>query len=274
MYLQVRLKCARQESNLLPLVPETNALSGELRARGVRLSSLAAGRQGRRRTLDMDPRPAPNVATSLPVTDGIDEETYLAVLDDVAATMSGAEIPHCFIGGLASSVYGRDRHTHDLDLFVRPDDARRALDVLEAGGFGTDDVEPEWIFKAAKRGLLVDVIFRTSDGTTLDGDLIRHIRRREYMGRELPLIPPEDLLLTKVSAFREDTARQWFDCLAIIDNGDLDWPYLLRRSLPKPHRITALLVWAQGNRQCVPDRVLEELMHAVIRTPGVEAVLS
>ena len=115
------------------------------------------------------------------------------------------------------------------------------------------------------------MIFRTSDGTTLDGELIRRIRRRSHLGRDLPLIPPEDLLLSKVSAFREDTPQQWFDCLAIVDNGDLDWTYLLARSADKPHRLAALLVWAQGNRQCVPSHVLETLMRTVISAPGGEA---
>ena len=220
----------------------------------------------------MDPRPAPNVETSLPIAAEVDEATYLRTLDDVNAAMAASGRPYCFMGGLASTIYGRDRLTHDLDLFVAPTDADAALEVLAAQGFDVERSDPGWIFKAAKRGLMVDLIFQASDGTTLDAELAPRIRVEEYAGRRLPLIPPEDLLLTKISAFREDTARQWFDCLGIVEHAELDWAYLLRRALPKPHRITALLVWAQGNRDCVPRDVLERLMQAVLGRPGGEAV--
>ena len=220
----------------------------------------------------MDPRPAPHVETRLSVLDEVDEDTYLAILDDVLSALSGRDFPFCFMGGLASSVYGRDRHTHDLDVFVRHADGEAALAALAAHGFGVERSEPRWIFKAAKRGLLVDLIFESSDGTTLEADVAERIRREEFAGRQIPVIPPEVLLLTKVSAFREDTAHQWFDCLGIIEHADLDWRYLLQRALPKPHRLTALLVWAQGNRDCVPREVLDELARAVVARPGGEAV--
>ncbi len=220
----------------------------------------------------MDPRPAPNVETDLAVREQVDEETYLRTLDEVNAAMQAWGRPYCFIGGLASTIYGRDRLTHDLDLFVPPDLADDALTVLAANGFDVERSDPEWIYKAAKRGLMVDVIFQASDGTTLDAELARRVRVEEYAGLRLPLIPPEDLLLTKVSAFREDTARQWFDCLGIIEHAEHDWAYLVERALPKPHRITALLIWPQGNRACVPGPTLEKLTRAVLGRPGGEAV--
>ena len=220
----------------------------------------------------MDPRPAPNVETDLPVHAEVDEETYLRTLDEVNEAMGASRRPYCFMGGLASTVYGRERLTHDLDLFVAREAAVGALEVLAAHGFDVERSDPGWIYKAAKRGLMVDVIFEASDGTTLDAELARRIRIEEYRGRRLPLIPPEDLLLTKVSAFREDTARQWFDCLGIVESAELDWAYLTRRALPKPYRVTALLIWAQGNRGCVPPDVLEELTQAVLSRPGGEAV--
>ena len=220
----------------------------------------------------MDPRPAPNVETDLPVHEEVDEESYLRTLDEVNAALQAWGRPYCFMGGLASTIYGRDRLTHDLDVFVPSDLADGALEVLAANGFDVERSDAGWIFKAAKRGLMVDVIFEASDGTTLDEELARRVRVEEYAGRRLPLMPPEDLLLTKISAFREDTARQWFDCLGIIEHAELDWAYLTKRALPKPHRITALLVWAQGNRDCVPASVIEQLTQAVLARSGGEAV--
>ncbi|HEX6548579.1 MAG TPA: nucleotidyltransferase [Candidatus Dormibacteraeota bacterium] len=212
----------------------------------------------------MGPLPPQIVETRLPVHD-VTDAVYLEVLDDVASALAGSGIPHCFIGGLASSVYGRDRHTHDLDLFVRPEDADRTLEVLAGHGFEVERSCPDWIYKAAKRGLLVDVIFMTTDGTVLDPELELHVRTAVFAGRKLPVIAPEDLLITKLSAFREDTAHQWFDCVALLESTELDWHYLMARAREKPHRLLSLLVFVAGSGRKLPAGVLEELFASVQR---------
>src|SRR5205807_371179 len=40
------------------------------------------------------------------------------------------------------------RHTKDLDLFVRPEDCRRVLEILAAGGWRTELTFPHWLGKA------------------------------------------------------------------------------------------------------------------------------
>lgn len=212
----------------------------------------------------MDPAPPPIVDTALPVREVPDSE-YLAVLDTCIEVMSRSGIPHCFMGGLASTIYGRDRTTHDLDLFVRPEDADRTLKALAAHGFRVERSEPDWIFKAERNGLLVDVIFRSSDGTLLDPELEHHVRVETYRGRRLPVIPPEDLLITKVSAFREDTPHQWFDCLFVLDHTEIDWGYLVERARGKPHQVLGLLLFALGNQRPVPEAALRELFEAALR---------
>lgn len=212
----------------------------------------------------MDPNPPPIVETALDVHEVTDDE-YVEVLGHCARVMAESRIPHCFIGGLASTIYGRRRTTRDLDLFVRPEDADRTLRVLRDAGFDVERSDPDWIFKAARNGLLVDVIFRSSDGTLLDPELENHVRTEEYHGLRLPVIPPEDLLITKTSAFREDTPRQWFDCLAVLDSVELDWDYLVERARAKPHRVLALLLFGLGNGRRVPDEVLETLLASAIQ---------
>lgn len=212
----------------------------------------------------MDPSPARVVETALDVHE-VSEEKYLEVLDACLQVMAGSGLAYCFIGGLASSIYGRRRATHDLDLFVRPEDAERTLDLMAANGFNVEKSDPEWIFKAEREGLLVDVIFRASEGTILDPDLATRIRMAEFEGRHVPIVPPEDLLITKVAAFREDTPHLWFDCLAILDNTEIDWDYLLARTRRKPHRVLALLIYAASSGHRVPEEVLRRLFDAVLR---------
>ena len=48
-------------------------------------------------------------------------------------------IPYVLIGGIGSAVFGRDRGTRDIDLFVRPETAGKVLSVLDDRGFDTDE---------------------------------------------------------------------------------------------------------------------------------------
>jgi predicted nucleotidyltransferase len=196
------------------------------------------------------------VDTQLPVEE-VGEDTYLEVLHDCVRVMATAGIPHAFMGGLASTIYGRERHTHDLDLFVRPGDAEATLKVLAAAGYTTEKSNPDWIYKAEKKGLLVDVIYRGTDGAEFDPEMQRHVRRVEFAGVEIPIVSPEDLVTLKLAAFREDTARQWYDCLALLEAQRIDWDYLCARAGRRPHRPLSLLVFALGEGLKVPVSAID-----------------
>ncbi len=196
------------------------------------------------------------VDTQLPVQE-VGEETYLEVLHDCVRVMAASAIPHAFMGGLASTIYGRERNTHDVDLFVRPADAEATLEVLAAAGYKTEKSNPDWIYKAEKKGLLVDVIYRGTDGAVFDPEMERHVRRIEFAGVVIPIVSPEDLLTLKLAAFREDTSRQWYDCLAVLEAQQIDWDYLCARARRRPHRTLSLLVFAVGEGLEVPVSAID-----------------
>jgi len=81
----------------------------------------------------------------------------------------------------------------------------------------------------------------------------------EHEGVRLPIVSPEDLVALKLAAFREDTARQWYDCLALIENVEMDWDYLVRRATRRPHRVLSLLVYAAGEGLPVSWDAVERL---------------
>jgi BON domain len=74
------------------------------------------------------------------------------------------------------------------------------------------------------------------------------------------VLAPEDLLVIKAIVHREHRQRHWFDALALVEAGDLDWPYLLRRAAPNPRRVASLLLYAQTDGLEVPDPVVEALL--------------
>ena len=219
----------------------------------------------------MDPNPPPIVPTRLDVHE-VDDATYERLLPEAVTIMRDSQIPHCFIGGLAAALYGRPRNTKDLDVFVRREDAGRALEAFAAAGWETERSNPEWIYKAVRDGFLVDIIFMSSDGTVFDPEMERHVRVHNHIGVPIPLAPPEDLVVMKVWAFRDDTPQQWFDCLALVETGDLDWGYLVDRVRAKPHRVLSLLTFARGNGYPVPDHVLDTL-HEAARQVATERAL-
>lgn len=193
----------------------------------------------------------------------VDDATFFAVLEETVATFDRSRLPHLFMGGLASAALGRPRWTHDIDVFVRPEDARPALEVLSAAGFRTQETNPRWLYKALKDRVLIDVIFVSSGGVLLDEEMIGRARRADVEGCRVPVIPAEDLVVIKALVHKEHSPRHWFDALALLRRDDLDWTYLVRRARQHgPLRVLSLLYYARSNDQVVPDHAIEAVLEA------------
>ncbi|MGH2572857.1 MAG: nucleotidyl transferase AbiEii/AbiGii toxin family protein [Actinomycetota bacterium] len=193
----------------------------------------------------------------------VDEETFLCILGEAIDALEGHELPYVFIGGIASALHGRPRWTRDLDLFVRPEDARPTLDALVGAGFSTQQTDPFWLFKAIKQGVLVDIIFRSTGDIYLDDEMLSRSTIKEFKGRRLRVVSPEDLLVIKAVVHDEKTPRHWYDALGILAHSELDWEYLMRRARRAARRVLSLLLYAQSNDLLVPHSVVQELFAMV-----------
>ena len=195
------------------------------------------------------------------------DQKLLTVLDQALEALRRSGIPHGLIGGIASVVLGRARWTRsheDIDFFVRHEDADVALQTLSEAGFETEEHNPQWIFKATKDGVLVDVIFRSTGDIYMDEEMIDRIREEEFRDRRVPLISPEDLLVMKALAHDEETFSYWHDALSLLTREDLDWEYLLRRARRHgPRRILSLLLYAGSVDLVVPADVMDDLYRTV-----------
>ena len=193
----------------------------------------------------------------------VDESVFLEVLKEALATLADHDVPFLVIGGVASAVWGRPRFTQDIDVLVRPHDAKRALEALEDAGFATQETDEHWLYKGLKDGVIVDVLFQSSGGIYLDEEMLDRCQTRELHEIKLPLAAPEDIVVMKSVAHEEATPRYWHDALSIIARVDMDWDYLLRRARVRAKRILALLLYAQSNDLVVPDRVVRELLDTI-----------
>jgi predicted nucleotidyltransferase len=191
------------------------------------------------------------------------EAAFASVLREAVDAVGQAGYRFLVLGGLASSLVGRPRWTHDIDFLVRPDDARDVLAVLQAAGFTTEETDPVWIYKAFKRDVMVDIIFMVMGEIYLDDEMLNRSIERDYDGLRLRIPSPEDQIVIKGIVHREETSRHWFDALAILGRAELDWDYLLRRARVGARRILALLIYAQSSDILVPSWVIGRLYQEV-----------
>ena len=193
-----------------------------------------------------------------------DDDLFGAVLTDTVAALDGEDVPYVFMGGIGAATHGRPRWTHDIDVFVRPEDAARALRVLADAGFRTEQTFPDWLYKAFKHDVMVDVIFKSLGGILLDEEMLARARVEDFQGHQLRIMAPEDLLVIKAIVHDEHMPRHWHDALAIISRCSLDWDYLARRARRHgARRVLSLLLYAQSNDLVVPAGPIRTLFDAV-----------
>jgi hypothetical protein len=85
----------------------------------------------------------------------------------------------------------------------------------------------------------------------------------QFRGTALRLIAPEDLLVIKALAHREETPRHWYDALAVIARSELDWEYVVERARKGPRRVLSLLVYATSVDLLVPAEPIRHLYESV-----------
>jgi predicted nucleotidyltransferase len=198
------------------------------------------------------------------------EERFVSVLRDAVKAIEDADIPYAMIGGIPSVVLGRPRWSpnEDIDFFVKPEDAKKVLEVLDGAGFETEERDPQWLYKAKRDGVVVDVIFRSSGDFYIDDEMFQRAFIGEFKGLKLRMLAPEDLVVMKALAHKEDTPQYWHDALSIIARSELDWEYLVRRAQVGPRRALSLLMYAQSNDLAVPDRTIRALFDLIYDTGG------
>lgn len=194
----------------------------------------------------------------------VDDETFRDVLAEVTDLFERADLDYVVFGGIAAVVHGRPRSAGDIDLLVRPADARRALQVLADAGFETHEKDDRWIYKGWKRGVLVDVIFRVKREIYLDQEMVERSHLAEYGGTKVRLLSPEDGIVVEALSHDDERPQHWYDALSVLAEAvDLDWEYLRTRARLGPRRLLSLLIYAQSNDLPVPTAVIRQMFDDV-----------
>ena len=105
-------------------------------------------------------------------------------------------------GGLAIWARGGPLTDHHVDLFLREEDADRALQVLTEAGFRPERPPEHWLYKAWDGSNLVDLVFHPAGGPIGDEHFARATELEVSAQRTL-VASIDDVLVTKLLAISE-----------------------------------------------------------------------
>jgi predicted nucleotidyltransferase len=129
-------------------------------------------------------------------------DELLETLKLAAATLRDAEVPFVLGGGLAIWARGGPETEHDVDLFVKPEDAERAWTALEDAGFRTEDPPEDWLYKGFRGDVMVDLIYAPS-GLAVNDEFLGRADVLEVQALRMPVMRASDVLVAKLLAMRE-----------------------------------------------------------------------
>jgi predicted nucleotidyltransferase len=162
-------------------------------------------------------------------------EELLETLKRSSAALREAGVPFVLGGGVAIWARGGPETEHDLDYFVKPEDAERALQVLAEAGFRPEKPPEGWLYKAWDDDVLVDLIFDPT-GVRIDDAFIEGAEETEVHAVRMRVLRPEDVLVTKLLALKEHSLD--YDGLLEISRAvreQIDWDEVRRRTEDSPY---------------------------------------
>jgi hypothetical protein len=158
-----------------------------------------------------------------------------ASLKKAAAAMREADVPFLLGGSLASWARGGPETTHDLDFMIKPEDADRALEALEAAGMKAERPPEEWLVKAWDGDVLVDLIYGPS-GIDMTDEVIDRGDVLNVLSMEMRVMSLEDVITTKLEALTEHS----LDYAGILQiaralREQIDWQVVRDRTHASPY---------------------------------------
>lgn len=169
---------------------------------------------------------------ALAPTQSLVETPSRAYYRQAMETLTRAQVPF-LVGGTFAFVHqaGIDRSTKDLDIFVRPGDVHRLLEVCAAAGYEAELVFSHWLAKIRSPDGFIDVIFSSGNGeASVDDEWFANAERAEVLGLPLAVCPAEEAVWSKAFVME----RERYDGADIVHiifacAERLDWARLVRR---------------------------------------------
>ncbi len=180
-------------------------------------------------------------------------------------------VPYLVGGAYAFQYYaGISRATKDFDIFVRPRDVQRALDVLTRAGFRTEIAFTHWLAKARYGDKFIDVIYNSGNGVAeVDDEWFAHAVDEHVLGVPVKLCPAEETIWSK-ALIMERERYDGADVAHLVRHcsGLLNWARLIRRFGPHWRVLFSHLVLFgfiyPGERSLIPSTVIKDLVNRLL----------
>ena len=158
----------------------------------------------------------------------------LETMKSAAAALRDADVPYLLGGGLACWARGGPPTEHDVDFFVREEDAERALEAVAEAGLRPERPPEGWLLKAYAGEFLVDLIFRPAGGAVDDG-FFERAEEIEVAAQRMPVASLGDVVATKLMALNEQEP----DPSAVLEiarslREQVDWEFVRERTEESP----------------------------------------
>jgi hypothetical protein len=191
---------------------------------------------------------------------------YCAVLSE----LQRAQAPFLVGGAYALACHtGVVRHTKDLDIFIRPKDCKRILEILAAMGCRTEITDPCWLAKAYSGEDFIDVIFSSGNGVAeVDDAWFEYAIDAKVFGLPVQLCPAEETIWSKAFVMERERYDGADVAHLLRAYGDrLDWQRLLDRfdshwRVLFSHLILFGFIYPD-ERDCIPGFVMDTMLDRV-----------
>ena len=177
-------------------------------------------------------------------------------------------------GGIAVSSYVPQRaSTKDIDLYVKPSDRDRMIEILSECGlrdyYDEHPYDRNWIYRAHDGdGTIVDIMWAMpNQRAQVDDEWLRRGPEIDVHGRTIRVLPPEELIWAKLYILQRDRC-DWPDVLNVLyaTAPQLDWEHLIERvggDAPLLEAILAIFQWlCPGRAAQLPPEVRRRLKTA------------
>jgi hypothetical protein len=157
------------------------------------------------------------------------QHPIVIALDSVTKLFTKMDVAYMIFGGIANSIYGNPRQTFDIDikLILETDVGPFLKELSRIGKILPEDpikfVSETNVIPVDIHAVRVDLVVAE---LSFEKEAIRRSRFMNFLGVEIKVCTPEDLVIQKAISIRE---KDWMDIQYVIENMkcQLDWDYLL-----------------------------------------------
>jgi hypothetical protein len=177
----------------------------------------------------------PHVGSSIGMTGTSGFQELIDTLKEAVAALREHEIPFALGGGFAAWARGGPVTENDLDLMLKPDDAEAALAALVEAGMRPGRPPEEWLIKAWRGDVLIDLIFAPS-GVEMTDEVLERADVIPIASVATPVMALEDVLVTMLCAIDEHSL-DYSRLVAIVRSlrEQIDWASLRNRTGSSPY---------------------------------------